>query len=147
MGLTVNTSLTAMEKPVNLTIMGTANIGDREVVHAAVPAEDKMQAFLWRHLLPADTLPALVFDPSYQPSADRIRPPIRDEDRPKGVNPTLPKSSVDWYLRQIEGLYQDWFFTDEFANREIASIEARLIEKEPRPGQKNSRPQTGSDDR
>ena len=57
--------------------MGTAKIGDREVVHEAVPAEDKMQAFLWRHLLPAETLPALVFDPSYQPPADRIRPPIR----------------------------------------------------------------------
>ena len=127
-GLAVKTSLTAMEKPVNLTVVGTAKIGDREVLHEAVPAEDKMQAFLWRHLLPAETLPALVFDPSYQPAADRIRPLIRDEDRPKDVQPTLPKSSVDWYLRQIEGIYQEWFFTDEFANREIANIEARLIQ-------------------
>ncbi|MHB8861809.1 MAG: PPC domain-containing protein [Pirellulaceae bacterium] len=126
--LAVKTSLTAMEKPANLTLVGTAKIGDREVVREGVPAEDKMQAFLWRHLLPADTLPTLVFDPSYQPPADRIRPSIRDEDRPKDVQPTLPKSSVDWYLRQIEGLYQDWFFTDEFANREIANIEARLIQ-------------------
>ena len=67
--LAVKTSLTAMEKPVNLTLVGTAKIGDREVLHEAVPAEDKMQAFLWRHLLPAETLPALVFDPSYQPSS------------------------------------------------------------------------------
>ena len=126
-GLALKTSLTAMEKPVNLTVVGTAKIGDREVVHEAVPAEDKMQAFLWRHLLPAETLPALVFDPSYQPPADRIRPPIRDEDRPKDVKPTLTRSSVDWYLRQIEGLYQEWFLTDEFVNREIANIEARLI--------------------
>ena len=86
-----------------------------------------MQAFLWRHLLPAETLPALVFDPSYQPPADRIRPPIRDEDRPKDVKPTLTRSSVDGYLRQIERLYQEWFLTDEFVNREIANIEARLI--------------------
>ena len=126
-GLALKTSLTAMEKPVNLTVVGTAKIGDREVVHEAVPAEDKMQAFLWRHLLPAETLPALVFDPSYQPPADRIRPPIRDEDRPKDVKPTLTRSSVDWYLRQIEGLYQEWFLTDEFVNREIANMEARLI--------------------
>ena len=126
-GLALATSLTAMEKPVNLTIVGTVKIGDREIVHEAVPAEDKMQAFLWRHLLPAETLPALVFDPSYQPPADRIRPPIRDEDRPKGVTPTLTRSSVEGYLRQIEGLYQDWFLTDEFVNREFASIEARLI--------------------
>ena len=40
---------------------------------------------------------------------------------------TLTRSSVDWYLRQIEGLYQEWFLTDEFANREIANTEARLI--------------------
>ena len=126
-GLSLKTSLTAMEKPVNLTVVGTAKIGDREVVHEAVPAEDKMQAFLWRHLLPAETLPALVFDPSYQPPADRIRPPIRDEDRPKDVKPTLTRSSVDWYLRQIESLYQEWFLTDEFANREMANIEARVI--------------------
>jgi hypothetical protein len=126
-GLALKTSLTAMEKPVNVTVVGSAKIGDLEVVHEALPAEDKMQAFLWRHLLPADTLPTLVFDPSYQPPADRIRPPIRDEDRPKGVQPTLTRSSVDWYLREIEGLYQEWFLTDEFVNREIAIIEARLI--------------------
>jgi hypothetical protein len=126
-GLELKTSLAAMDKPVNLTVVGAAKIGDREVVHEAVPAEDRMQAFLWRHLLPADTLPALVFDPSYQPPADRTRPPIRDEDRPKDVTPSLPRSSVDWYLRQLEGLYQDWFLTDEFVNREIANVEARVI--------------------
>ena len=126
-GLAVKTSLMEMEKPVNLTVGGSATIGQREVLRVAVPAEDKMQAFLWRHLLPADDLPVLVYNPSYQPPADRIRPPIRDEDRPKDVTPTLQKSSVDWYLRQIEGLYQEWFITDEFANREIANIEARLI--------------------
>jgi hypothetical protein len=126
-GLTLKTSLAAMEKPVNLTVVGTAKIGDREIVHEAVPAEDKMQAFLWRHLLPAETLPALVFDPSYQPPADRIRPPIRDEDRPKDAKPTLTRSSVEGYLRQLEGLYQEWFLTDEFVNREIATTEARLI--------------------
>ncbi len=126
-GLVLKTSLTEMEKPVNLTVVGSVKIGDREIVHEAVPAEDRMQAFLWRHLLPAEDLPVLVYDPSYQPPADRIRPPIRDEDRPKNVKPTLTRSSVDWYLRQIEGLYQDWFFTDEFVNREIANIEARVI--------------------
>ncbi|MEA1949892.1 MAG: PPC domain-containing protein [Planctomycetota bacterium] len=126
-GLTVKTSLTEMEKPVNLTVVGSAKIGDREVVHEAVPAEDIMQAFLWRHLLPADTLPALVYNPSYKPSDDRVRPPIRDEDRPKGVKRTLTKSSVAGRLGQIERLYQNWFFTDEFTNREISGIEARVI--------------------
>jgi hypothetical protein len=127
-GVAVKTSLAAMEAPVNVTLVGTAKIGDREVVHAVVPSEDKMQAFLWRHLLPAETLPVLVFDPSYQSPADRIRPPIRDEDRPKDIKPTLTRSSVEWYLRQLDGLYQDWFLTDEFVNREIAKTEASVIQ-------------------
>ena len=126
-GLAVKTSLTDMEKPVNLTVVGSATIADSEVVHEAMPAEDRMQAFLWRHLLPAEDLPALVYNPSYQPPSDRLRPPIRNEDRPKGVKRTLTKASVTGRLKQIETLYQQWFFTDEFTNREIASIEARLI--------------------
>ena len=126
-GLSLKTTLAELEKPVNVTIVGTATIGDREIVHEAVPAEDKMQAFLWRQLLPADTLPVLVFDPAYQPPADRIRPPIRDQDRPKDVKPTLTRSSVEGWLKQIERLYQEWFLTDEFANREISGVEARVI--------------------
>jgi len=126
-GLSLKTTLAEMEKPVNVTVIGSAQIGDRELVHDAVPAEDKMQAFLWRHLLPAEDLPVLVFSPSYQPPADRVRPPIRDEDRPKGVTPNLQRSSVEGYMRQIERMYQEWLFTDEFTNRELAGIEARLI--------------------
>jgi len=126
-GLALKTSLTELDKPVNVTVVGTAKAADQEIVREALPAEDRMQAFLWRHLLPAETLPAMVFDPAYQPPADRIRPPIRDEDRPKDVNPTLTRASVDTYLRQIDRLYQEWFLTDEFVNREIASVEARLI--------------------
>ncbi|HQX49161.1 MAG TPA: PPC domain-containing protein [Planctomycetaceae bacterium] len=125
--LALKTSLTETEQPVNLTVVGRATVGDQEIRHQAVPTEDKMQAFLWRHLLPAEDLPVVVFDPAWQPLAERIRPLIRDEDRPKDVTRNLQKSSVDWYLRQIEGVYQEWFFTDEFANREIANIEARLI--------------------
>ena len=125
--LRLKTSLMDMEKPVNITVEGSAKIGNRQLVHTAVPAEDRMQAFLWRHLLPAEDLPVLVYNRSYRPPVDRVRPPILDKDRPKGVKRTLKKSSVDWYLRQIEALYQDWFFTDKFANRQVASIEARLI--------------------
>jgi hypothetical protein len=126
--LAVKTSLAEMEKPVYVTVVGSAKIGDRELVREAGPAEDQMQAFLWRHLAPAEDLPLLVYNPSYKPPADRMRPPIRDEDRPKDVKRTLTQSSVAGRLRQIEGLYQEWLFTDEFANREIASIEARVIQ-------------------
>jgi hypothetical protein len=77
--------------------------------------------------LPADSLPVLVFDPTYQSPADRVRPPLRDEDRPKNVKPTLTRSSVEGWLKQIDGLYQEWLLTDEFTNREIESVEARVI--------------------
>jgi len=127
-GLALKNSLTELEELVNVTVVGTAKTGDREIVRQAVPAEDRMQAFLWRHFLPADTLPVLVFDSSYQPPAERVRPPIRDEDRPKDVQRTLTKASVTGRLNEIERLYQEWFLTDEFTNREIAGIEARVIQ-------------------
>jgi hypothetical protein len=126
--LSLKTSLEETEEPLNVTVVGSATVGDREIVNEAVPAEDRMQAFLWRHLQPAETLPAVVVNPSYKPPADRVRPPIRDDQRPKGVKRTLTKSSVAGRLGQIERLYQQWLFTDEFANREIASIEARVIQ-------------------
>lgn len=125
--LSLKTTLATMEKPAYFRVVGKAKIGDGELVREAVPAEDRMQAFLWRHLLPAETLPVLVADPNYQPRPERIRPPIRDEDRPKDQQANLTRSSVDFYLRQIERLYQEWLLTDEFVNREIANIEARLI--------------------
>ena len=36
-GLSVKTKLTEMEKPVNVIVVGTAKVGDREIVHEAVP--------------------------------------------------------------------------------------------------------------
>ena len=97
-GLTVRTTLATTQEPFNLVIEGRAQIektgpektglekkgpektaiDKTEIVHVAVPAEDRMQAFLWRHLLPAEKLEALVFDPAYVPP-------------PKHVPPTLPE--------------------------------------------------------
>jgi hypothetical protein len=86
-----------------------------------------MQAFLWRHLLASETLPALVANTSYTPPPERIRPPIPDAFRPKEPQHDLPRRSVDRYQRQIETLYQDWLITDDFANRKMAYIEGRLM--------------------
>ncbi len=46
--------------PVRLVLEGAAIIGGREVVRTVVPAEDRMQAFIYRHLVPADALEVLV---------------------------------------------------------------------------------------
>jgi hypothetical protein len=43
--------------------VGGAKISGEEVAREAVPAEDRMQAFLWRHLVPAKELDAFVFNP------------------------------------------------------------------------------------
>jgi len=42
------------EGPVALRFEGSAEIDGQTVRHAASPAENRMQAFLWRHLAPAD---------------------------------------------------------------------------------------------
>lgn len=60
--------------PIALSIAGNAKVGDQDIVREAVPAEDKMQAFLWRHLVPASELPVFVFDPKYQPPPKRVAP-------------------------------------------------------------------------
>jgi hypothetical protein len=76
--LTIRTALVATEEPATLSISGSARIGGQEITRQAVPAEDRMQAFLWRHLVPAKDLKVLVFDPAYQPPPKRIprpRPP------------------------------------------------------------------------
>lgn len=54
-----------------LSLQGRATIGGREVVREAVPAEDMMQAFLWRHLVRAQALHAKV------PSGIGSKRPIR----------------------------------------------------------------------
>lgn len=124
----VRTTLGELSPPVNIRIVGTAKVGTEEITRPAVPAEDRMQAFLWRHLLPAEVMPLVVFNPNYRPPETRVRPPIRDEDRPKDVPRTTTRASVDWYVRQIEALYQEYLLTDDFTNRQIANIEARIIQ-------------------
>ena len=72
--INIRTDLLATKEPVSLSIVGTAKVGEREITHEAVPAEDKMQAFLWRHLVPAKDLQVLVFDPKYEPPFKRVAP-------------------------------------------------------------------------
>jgi len=61
--VTVKTRLAETKEPVTLVLEGSAANGEQKIVHEAVPAEDRMQAFLWRHLVPAEELKAFVFNP------------------------------------------------------------------------------------
>ncbi len=48
------------DDPISLSLEGRATIQGRQVVHPAVPAEDMMQAFAYRHLVPAKELDVAV---------------------------------------------------------------------------------------
>ncbi|MEW6744664.1 MAG: hypothetical protein AB1486_18060 [Planctomycetota bacterium] len=56
----VRATLTAparpLDEPIRLCMEGHAVIAGREIRHAAVPADDMMQAFLYRHLVPTSEL-------------------------------------------------------------------------------------------
>ncbi len=128
--LAVRTTLRGTQTPVRLTIQGTAEIGDQKVTHDAVPAEDRMQAFLWRHLVPAEDLPVLVYSAAYQPAATRVPPPAppKPKDADQGDKPAAPikftKRQVAGRLRQLKLLYEDWLLTDEFYHAKVAECEA-----------------------
>ncbi len=94
----IKTSLASTPEPVALTISGSAKIGDQEIAHEAVAAEDRMQAFLWRHLVPAQDLKVLVYDPSYQPKPQRalpeVPPPVAATNAAPATNANLAAATV-----------------------------------------------------
>jgi len=128
----VRTNLRDTEEPVTLVVEGRAMIGEREVAHEAVPAEDRMQAFLWRHLVPAEELKVVVYNPSYRPPPERVPPELTDEQMaefaPKDSAATakFTKRQVAGRLRQLKLLYEDWLLTDDFYLRKVAECEAAL---------------------
>ena len=123
--LSVRTTLKETDKPVSLAVVGSAKVQEQEIVHQAVPAEDRMQAFLWRHLMPAQELMALVYNNSYRMPKTRVRPPIPEEAKAavKKSKYTFTKRQVARLVDGIERLYQEWMLTDEFTNRKLAELE------------------------
>jgi hypothetical protein len=65
--VTIKTTRAETEDPAALVIQGVSTNAGVALVRAAVPAEDRMQAFLWRHLVPAQEFQALVFNPATAP--------------------------------------------------------------------------------
>jgi hypothetical protein len=128
----IKTSLRGTKQPVALTIVGRAKVGEEEIVREAVPADDRMQAFLWRHLVPAEELVARVYNPSYKPPPARVPTPLTDEEKAKAApkDPSaktkFTKRQVAGRLRQLKNLYQEWLITDKFYNAKVAECEAAL---------------------
>jgi hypothetical protein len=130
-GLTVRTSLATTPEPFSLVIEGRAVVEKKEIVHQAVPAEDRMQAFLWRHLVPAQQLEALVFDPGYQPPPKRVPPNLSESavavqtPDTAAAKPKLKftQQQVASRLRDLKRLYAAGFLTDEFYLEKLAECQ------------------------
>ncbi len=128
--LTVRGGTAPTRAPVRLNVVGTARIGNRDAVRAAVPAEDKMQAFLWRHLVPASDLLAVVYDRSAPPPAKRALP-TRPAAPPvvvaaAGQQPSKPKftkQQITGRLRQLKLLYEEGLLSDEFYLTKVAECD------------------------
>jgi len=76
--VTLTIPANAREGTLPLTVLGAATILGRDVVHRAMPADDRMQAFAYRHLVPARELRVNV---AGRGSTLRLaeRPPVRFE--------------------------------------------------------------------
>jgi hypothetical protein len=131
-------SAAATAQPVSLSIVGQARMGEKEITRQAVPAEDRMQAFLWRHLVPAHDLQALVIDPYYVPPARRTPPSA--PAKPASMSAVaatkvtatnavpakakFTKQQVASRLRQLKLLYEEGLLTDAFYLAKLAECEA-----------------------
>lgn len=130
--LPVRTRRVRTEQPVTLIVEGSGLIGEQVVTREALPADDRMQAFLWRHLVPAEELLVQVFDPKYEPPPTRVPPPLTDEQLaeyagPDGQDkPKFTERQVAGRLRQLKALYEEWLLTDDFYNRKVAECRAAL---------------------
>ena len=136
-------------EPISLRVVGRAKIGEKEIVHEAVPADDRMQAFLWRHLVPANDLKVLAWDPAYEPPPKHIAPvgpasavvtnavaltnPAGATNAPAGTNaalavaaakPKFTKQQIVGRLRELKRLYEEGLIIDAFYIGKVAECEA-----------------------
>ncbi len=92
-----------------------------------------MQAFLWRHPVPATELPAMVFNPSAQSppkrTAPALPPAVTDTSATPtnavaGDKPRFTKQQIAYRLRQLKLLYEEDLLTDSFYLAKAAECEA-----------------------
>lgn len=123
----------ATPEPIDLVVEGRATIDGKEIAHDAVPAEDRMQAFLWRHLVPAQNLKVMVFDPSFEAPARRVPRELTPEllakakaaaETLKVKNQKFTKNQVVGRVRQLKLLFEEGLLTDDFYGEKTAECEA-----------------------
>lgn len=117
---------------VRVEIAGVASIAGQDVVRIAGGAEDRMQAFLWRHLVPTAEFRAEVYAPDYQPPTRRPPPPSVEQvnqarvavAKTEGNPPKFTKGQVAGRLRMLASLYEEGLLTDDFYRATAAECEA-----------------------
>ena len=138
-------ALVRTKELVSLVIEGRAQIQGVDVAHEAVPAEDRMQAFLWRHLLPAREFKFLVFDPTYELPPKhvvpvRLPPPVvtntvvlvATNAAAGGSNSVVAakgkftKQQVASRVRELKRLYEEGLIVDDFYNKNMDECEAAI---------------------
>jgi hypothetical protein len=134
--LTIKASATAPAGLFELVVEGSSRIGSNEIVREAVPAEDRMQAFLWRHLVPAEELKGYVFDPATDGAKPRpkrdytaVAATAKDATAPKGATTSkdgaagkgkFTKAQVVGRLRQLDRLFDEGLLSAEFYRKKVA---------------------------
>ncbi len=121
--LNITCNKNILPAPLPLQITGTANIDNKNRTHQAIPAEDWMQAFLWRHLVPAQQL--LGYRPA--PSINKKRPLPGKPDvsafrQTKGKKLTSEQKKIAGRVRQVCQLYQEWMLTDELYIKTVKGL-------------------------
>ena len=100
---TVKAPAQPTDRPVNLTMEGRAVMAGPALVHPAVPAEDLMQAFFYRHLVPSKELAVWVAGPE--------RPFMRDAFKILSATPVkiAPGGAVHVRVSAPAGNFTDRF--------------------------------------
>jgi len=127
----IKASATASSTPVNVKIVGSAVVDGKRIVREAVPAEDRMQAFLWRHLVPAKELKICIANSNYQPPDRRVPPPLTPEQVAKAravvkeaeaKGRAFTKNQVAGLGRLLKSLYERGLLTDKFYGDKMAEL-------------------------
>jgi len=128
----IKSSSTAPHDSADLHIEGRAKVGDQEIAREAVPAEDRMQAFLWRHMVPAQDLMIHISNRKSAPATpQRVPPPLTPDQLAKAEavvkdaeakGRKFSKSQVTGLARRIKDLYEQGLLTDRFYGDKIAEL-------------------------
>ncbi len=100
--LTLTVPATASKEPLTLSVEGRAMIQGRDVVRRAVPAEDMMQAFAYRHLVPAAALEVAVSGRWMPRSAMKVLSPTVVRVYPGGTARILVSAPASTIMGKVE---------------------------------------------